>query len=81
MYDVAFLHNVFLAFQAPTAGVLGSLFAVPGDKVVVCNYLGADKSLFKISMNLARGFRCGIANTDCLGSYFLNAGGEISLQL
>ena len=81
MHHVAFFHNVFLAFEAPTASILGSLFTVPGNEVFECHYFGTNKSLLKISMNFARGFRCGITNTNCPGPDFLNTGGEISLQL
>ncbi len=59
--DVAFVHDVLLAFEAPTAGVLRSLLATVGDEVVEGGHLGADEAALHVRVDLAGGLRRGLS--------------------
>jgi hypothetical protein len=79
--DVAVLHYVILAFQAPAPGVLGTLFAIVGDEIVVADDLSADEAFLEVGVNHRRRFRgCG-ADFDCPGTHFLYASCEVGLQV
>ena len=81
MYHVGFLHHVFLAFKAPFAYILRALLAVAGYKIVKSDYLGANKTLFEIGMDLARCTWRGITHANSPGPHFLRASGEVGLQV
>ncbi len=81
MYNVAVLYHVVLALQAPATGVLGALFAIVLDEVVIADNLGADETLLEVSVDDAGGFRGGGADLHRPCAHFLNTGGEVGLQL
>lgn len=44
MHNVAFLNDVFLTFQSQSPRFFRTLFAVPGDKVVIGHDFSANKT-------------------------------------
>src|SRR5258707_7179830 len=50
MHDVAVLDDVFGAFEAHLAGILGALLAVGRDEILVGDGLGADEAFLEIGM-------------------------------
>ena len=72
---VTILDDVFLTFQAPFSGFLGSAFTVVLNKVFVGGDLGADKAFLEVGMNRScRLWRCRIkGNCPCSG-FFLPSG-------
>ena len=80
MNDIAVLHDIFFALGAHFARFFGLRLATQRDKVVVCNHLGADEAAFEIGVDDTGSLRCGVAFVDGPRTYFLHAGGEISLQ-
>ena len=80
MHHVAILDDVFLAFQAPLAGFLGTLLAVVVDVIIVAGDFGTNETFLEIRMNHAGSLGRGGANPNSPGAHFLNAGGEVGLQ-
>ena len=81
MHHVAFAHYVFLAFETPLAGILGTLLAVAGDEIIKTDHFGADETLFEVSVNDTGSARRGVADANSPGTHFLRPGGEIGLQV
>src|SRR5690606_9059368 len=80
VHDVAFLHDVFLAFEAQTSCLLRALLTLESNEIVVSDDLGADKALLEIRVYLGGRFwrRCTHARRPCPD--FLYACGEKRLQ-
>ena len=76
VHDVAFLHDVILAFESPPARFLRALLAIAGDVVVVGDDLGTDETRREIRVNLARSLRRRRARAYRPGADLLLAGGE-----
>src|SRR5271170_4712650 len=57
MHDVAIGDDVLGAFEAHLTGILGTLLAATGDKIVIRDRFGADEALFEIAMDDTRGLR------------------------
>src|SRR5690606_36882458 len=81
VHDVTVLDDVVLAFQTPLARFLGTGFAVVLDEVVVADDLGADEALLEVGMDHARRLGGGSTDLDCPGTYFLDPGSEVGLQV
>ena len=71
MEDVAVLGEVFLALDAHLAGVLGALFALAGDEVLVGDGLGADEAALEVSVDDPGGLRRAGAAADGPGTGLL----------
>jgi hypothetical protein len=80
VHHVSLVHDVLLAFEAPLAGILGTLLAIASDEVVEANHFGSDETFFEVGVNDTGGARRGIADADSPGTHFLWACGEIGLQ-
>ncbi len=57
MHDVAVLNDVFGAFEAHLAGILGALLAAAGDEIGVGDGFGADEAFLEIAVDDPRGLR------------------------
>src|SRR5690606_16288448 len=81
MNHVAISNHIVFAFKSPFAGILGALLTFIGNKVVVGDHFGANKTLFEIRVYNRSGLGGGGADGDCPGAHFLDAGGEVGLQV
>src|SRR5690606_4101960 len=81
VHDVTVLDDVVLAFQTPLARFLGNGFAVVLDAVVVTDDLCTHDALLEVGMDHARRLGGGGADLDRPGTYFLDPGSEIVLQV
>src|SRR6187402_2170902 len=77
---VAFLHQVFLAFQPQAAGFLGALLALELDEVVEGDRFGTDEAALEVGVDDGGGLRRGGARADLPGAHFLLTRGEVGLQ-
>src|SRR3990167_511410 len=80
VHHVAILDNVFLAFCAHLARILGALLTLVLDEIVKRDGLGTDETTLEIAVDHACGLRGGIAHVDGPGAHFLHARGEVGLQ-
>src|SRR4029077_2733067 len=80
VYDVALLHQVFLALQAQLAGVARTGFAPAGEVVREGDDFGADEATFEVGMDDSRRLRRRRPDAHRPGAHFLGACGEESLQ-
>ena len=78
MDHVAVFDDVFLAFQTPFTGILGTLLALVLDKVVIADDFGTNKALFEVGMDNTGRLRSGCADLDGPGTYLFYTGGEIA---
>ena len=80
MQDIAVIDDVFLTFQPHAPGLLGPLFALEADIVIIGNGFGANKAFFEIGMDDASGLGGGVADMDRPGACLFWANREIGLQ-
>src|SRR5512145_2434808 len=73
VHHIAILDDVFLAFRAHLAGILGALLALVGNEVFIGDGLGPDVALLEIGVNHASRLRSGITHMDRPGTHFLHA--------
>jgi hypothetical protein len=52
MHDIAFLHDVILAFKPQATGLFGSLLTAAGDEIIVGDHFGANEALLEVGVNL-----------------------------
>ena len=78
--DVAVLDDIFLAFRAHLARVLGAGLAAERDEIVVGDGFGADEPALEVGVDLARGLGRLGAFVDRPGARFLGPGGVESDQ-
>src|SRR5690606_25303322 len=78
--DIAFLHDVFLAFQPQPARVACAGFALVLDEVVVADGFSSNEAFLEIGVDHGGGLRSGGAFLHRPGAHFLHAGGEVGLQ-
>src|SRR6266404_2060167 len=76
MHDVAVLDDVFGAFEAHLAGILGALLAVARDEILIGDGLGADEAFLEIGMDDAGRLRRLAAPGNGPALCFLRADGE-----
>src|SRR5690606_35753039 len=81
VHHIPVLDDVFLAFQAPFTGFLGTGFAVVLDEVIVGHHFGADEALLEVGVDDRGGLGSGGADLDGPGADFLDPGGKIRLQV
>src|SRR5689334_4684889 len=71
MKDVAFFHEVVLAFQPQLAGLARARLALAGNIVVIGDGFGADEAMFEIGVDGARRLWGGGAGAHRPGAHFL----------
>src|ERR1700722_18583899 len=80
MHDIAFAHDVFLAFKTHLAGVARARLAFASNVISKANDLGPDEAVLEIRMDDTGGLRRGGPRTDSPGANLLGTRGEIGLQ-
>ena len=79
MHHVAFLQDVFLAFEPPATCIFCALLTIACDKIVEAYDFGSDEAFFEIGMDYSGCFWGRIADPDSPGTDFLHAGSEVGL--
>src|SRR5689334_8593545 len=80
-HDVAVLDDVFLAFVARLAGLLGGDLAAERDEIVISDRLRADEAALEVGVDDARRLRGLVALVHGPGARLLRPGGEIGDQV
>src|ERR1700683_3472834 len=80
MHDVAFAHQVFLAFEPQPPGIPRTGLAAKVDVILERNDLGANESALEVGVNNAGGLRRGAAGAHRPGAHLFWSGGEIGQQ-